>query len=129
MLVTAGVTHPSSVHSGTSYSGSGRLMFGEGERDGRCGAGDSVADPGFPVRVGGGLQPRRGRANPRRACISKNLYVETKESRPLGVGCHPLGSANGEGESQGQLLRKDPVRFVFGTQCRLCVLFLIKFIP
>ena len=44
----------------------------------------AVADPGFPV---GGHQPRGGAANSRGGYVSKNLYVETKESGPLG-GAH-----------------------------------------
>ena len=41
----------------------------------------SVADPGFPV---GGRRPRRGGANSWGGYISKNLYVKTKESGPMG---------------------------------------------
>ena len=42
----------------------------------------SVTDPGFPV--GGGRRPRRGCGDSRGGYILKILYVETKESEPLG---------------------------------------------
>ena len=46
----------------------------------------AVADPGFPV----------GGANSRGGYVSKNLYVKTKESGPLGGGAlaTPPGSTN-----------------------------------
>ena len=53
----------------------------------------SVADPGFPV---GGRRPYRGGANSRGGYVSKNLYVKTKESGPVGgvrAGGAPPGSA------------------------------------
>ena len=40
-----------------------------------------MADPGFPV---GGRRPRRRSIDSRGGYISKILYVETKESGPLG---------------------------------------------
>ena len=43
-----------------------------------------MTDPGFPV---GGRQPRSGGANSRGSYISKDLYVKTKESGPLGGAC------------------------------------------
>ena len=43
---------------------------------------NSVSDPGFPV---GGRRPRGGDANSRGGYVSKNLYVKTKESGPLGA--------------------------------------------
>ena len=50
-----------------------------------------MADPGFPV--GGGRGPRRG-VDPRGGYVSKILYVETKESGPLGGGGVRGASAN-----------------------------------
>ena len=45
----------------------------------------TVTDPGFPV---GGRGPRRGGGvDSRGGYVSKILYVETKESRPLGGTC------------------------------------------
>ena len=44
-----------------------------------------VTDPGFPM---GGRGPRRGGVDFRGGYVSKILYVETKESGPLG-GVHP----------------------------------------
>ena len=43
-----------------------------------------MADPGFPV---GGRRPRRGALDSRGNYVSKILYVEMKESGPLGGGC------------------------------------------
>ena len=53
----------------------------------------SVADPGFPI---GGANLIGG-VNSRRGYISKNLYIEMKESGPLGgcAGSALPGSANG----------------------------------
>ena len=41
----------------------------------------TVTDPGFPV--GGGIDLVGGGPNSRGSYVSKNLYVETKESGPL----------------------------------------------
>ena len=41
----------------------------------------AVADPGFPA---GGRGPRKGGMDSRSGYVSKILYVETKESGPLG---------------------------------------------
>ena len=42
---------------------------------------NAVVDPGFPI---GGHQPRRGDADSLGSYVSKILYVETKESGPIG---------------------------------------------
>ena len=44
----------------------------------------TVADPGFPVGVGGANLVGGGGANSRGGLVSKNLYIKTKESGPLG---------------------------------------------
>ena len=42
----------------------------------------AVADPGFPL---GGRGPRKGGMDSQGGYVSKILYVETKESGPLGA--------------------------------------------
>ena len=45
------------------------------------GGSKAVADPGFPI---GGVDIVEGGTNSRGCYVSKNLYVKTKESGPLG---------------------------------------------
>ena len=63
-----------------------------------------MADPEFPVV---GRQPRRG-ADSRDGYVSKNLYVETKQSGPLwvGVGGWSWGVGGGSGGSGAPWIRQ-----------------------
>ena len=56
-----------------------------------------MADPGFPVGGGGGVDLVVGAVEPRGGYVSKNLHVKMKESGPVGgvcTGCAPPRSAN-----------------------------------
>ena len=65
-----------------------------------------MADPGFPV---GGRGPRMGGVDSRGGYVSKILYVETKESGPLGARAPgtPSRSANATSRLQLPLICRD----------------------